>query len=208
MIFLVGFLILSSLLIFPVKSSYTSHLYSAEDSWVEAEFPNDNHGSETSSCVKSDARTRRSYLKFDLNSIPNGKSVTSVKLYLYCTYKNWNPSVEIYVHETSDNWDEASITWNNAPAVNSLITSIHVDRTGQYYCWDITSYSQTQYSGDKILSIVVKLLLDDPTENNPNLTRYFASKEYDGTAQDPCLEVIYKDAPSTATSYEPFKLSV
>lgn len=115
MIFLVGFLILSSLLIFPVKSSYTSHLYSAEDSWVEAEFPNDNHGSETSSCVKSDARTRRSYLKFDLNSIPNGKSVTSVKLYLYCTYKDQYPSVGIYVHETSDNWDEASITWHNAP---------------------------------------------------------------------------------------------
>jgi len=206
--FLVGFLILSFLLVFPVKSSYTSHVYSAGDSWVEAEFPNGNHGSETSLRVKSDSRIRRSYLKFDLNSIPSGKSVTSVKLYLYCTYRNSYSSVEIYVHETGDNWDEASITWNNAPTVNSFITSILVNGTGQYYCWDITSYGQTQYSGDKILSIVVKLLLDDPTENNPNLARCFASKEYDGTAQDPCLEVIYKDTPSPATSYEPFKLSV
>jgi PKD repeat protein len=197
-IFLIGFLILSSLLVFPVKSSYTSHVYPAEDSWVEAEFPNGNHGSETSLRVKSDSRTRRSYLKYDLNSVPSGKSVTSVKLYLYCTYKSWNPSIEIYVHETGDSWDEASITWNNAPAVDSFITSILVNGTGQYYCWDITSYGQTQYFGDKILSIVVKLLLDDPTQNNPNLARYFTSKEYDGTAKDPYLEVIYDDSAPVA----------
>ncbi len=189
---------LSSVLVFPVKSSYTSHVYSAEDSWVEAEFPNGNHGSETSLRVKSDSRTRRSYLKFGLDSIPNGKSITSVKLYLYSTYKSWDPSVEIYVHETGDSWDEGSITWNNAPAVGLLITSILVNGTGQYYCWDITSYGQIQYSGDKILSIVVKLLLDDPTQNNPNLARYFASKEYDGTAKDPYLEVICEDTPPTA----------
>ena len=188
------------MLVFPIKSSYASHVYPAEDSWVEAEFPNGNHGSETSLRVKSDSRTRRSYLKFDLNAIPDGKSITSVKLYLYCTYKDKYSSVEIYVHETSDNWDEGSITWNNAPAVDSFITSILVNGTGQYYCWDITPYGQTQYSGDKILSIVVKLLLDDPAQDNPNLARYFASKEYDSTAKDPYLEVIYEDTPPTATS--------
>jgi hypothetical protein len=175
--------------VFPVESSYTSHLYPTEDSWVEAEFPNGNHGYETSLRVKSDARTRRSYLRFSLDSIPSGKSITSVKLHLYCTYKDSNPRVEIYIHQTGDNWDEAGITWNNAPAVGSLVTNILVNGTGQYYCWDITPYAQTQYSGDKILSVVAKLLLDDPTENNPNLARYFASKEYEGTAKDPYLGI-------------------
>lgn len=203
-VLLIGFLMFSPLLVFPVESSYTSHLYPTEDSWVEAEFPNGNHGSETSLRVKSDARTRRSYLKFDLNAIPDGKSTTSVKLYLYCTYKDYHPSVEIYVHETGDDWDEASVTWNNAPAVDSLITSILVNGTGQYYCWDITPYGQTQYFGDKILSVVMKLLLDDPTQNNPNLARYFASKEYDGTTRDPYLEVTYEDsAPSASFNYSP-----
>ena len=198
-LFLIGFLILASLIIFAVKSSSSaSYVYPAGDSWVEAEFPNGNHGSDTSLRVKSDSRTRRSYLQFDLNSVPSGKSVTSIKLCLYCTYKSWESSVEIYVHETEDNWDEASITWNNAPAVDSLITSILVSGTGQYYWWDITSYGQTQYSGDKILSVVVKFLLDDPTQNNPNYARYFASKECEGTAEDPYLEVIYEETPPTA----------
>jgi len=201
---LMVFLVLSSLLVFPVESSYTSHLSPTEDSWVEAEFPNSNHGSETSLRVKSDSRTRRSYLKFDLDSIPSGKSITSVKLYLYCTYSDYHPSVEIYVHETGNNWDEASITWHNAPAVGSFLTSILVNGTNQYYGWDVTPYGQTQYSGDKILSIVVKLLLDDPTKDNPNLARYFASKEYDCMSKDPYLEVIYEDsAPVASFTYSP-----
>lgn len=203
-ILLVVFLMLSPLLVFSVESSSTSSLYPTNDSWVEAEFPNGSHGYETSLRVKSDSRTRRSYLKFDLSSIPNGKTVTSVRIYLYCTYMDFNPSVEIYAHETGDNWYESSITWNNAPAVGSLITSISVGGTGQYYCWDITAYGQTQYSGDKILSVVVKLLLDDPTQNNPNLARYFASKEYSGTTYDPYLEVVYESTSPTASfTYQP-----
>jgi len=201
---LIAFLMFSPLVTLPVWSSYTSKLYPTQDSWVEAEYPNDNHGYDTSLRVKSDSRTRRSYLKFDLSSVPNGKTITSVKLYLYCTYADANPSVQVYVHETDDSWDEASVTWNNAPAVGSLITSIPVGGTGQYYCWDVTPYGQTQYSGDKILSVVVKLLLDDPTQNNPNLARYFASKENTGTSQDPYLEVIYDNTPPTASfAYSP-----
>ncbi|MCL6579223.1 MAG: PKD domain-containing protein [Candidatus Bathyarchaeota archaeon] len=196
---LIVILLCSPLLMFQAKSSYTSKLYPISDSWVEAEFPNDTHGSDNNLRVKSDSRTRRSYLKFDLNSIPNGKTITSVKLYLYCTYADANPSVEIYVHETGDDWNEASITWNNAPTVGASITSISVGGTGRYYCWDITLYGQTQYLGDKILSVVVKLLLDNPAQDNPNLARYFASKEYTCTAQDPYLEVIYENTPPTAS---------
>ncbi|MGQ9690832.1 MAG: CBM96 family carbohydrate-binding protein, partial [Thermoproteota archaeon] len=100
-------IILLLLLVFPQfvlfgEAQQTSILSPVGDSWVEAEFPNDNHGSDTSLRVRSDSRTRRSYLKFDLSSIPNGKTITSVKIYLYCTYADANPNVEIYVHETGD----------------------------------------------------------------------------------------------------------
>ncbi|MEM3699768.1 MAG: DNRLRE domain-containing protein [Candidatus Bathyarchaeia archaeon] len=202
--FLIVFLVMPLLFVFSVNASSSVRLYPTADSWVEAEYPNDNHGTDTSLRVKSNSRTRRSYLKFDLSSIPNGKSVISVKLYLYCTYADANPSVEIYVHETGDGWTESTITWNNAPAVGASITSVSVGGTGKYYCWDITPYGQAQYSGDKILSVVVKLLLDDPSQNNPSYTRYFASKEYSGTGQDPYLEVIYENTPPTALfTYSP-----
>jgi len=203
-IMLTLFLVCSFLLVIPVSASYTSKIYPTHDSWVEAEYPNDNHGSDTDLRVKSDSRTRRSYVKFDLSSVPNGKTVTSVKLYLYCTYTDFNPSVQVYVHGTGDDWDESSITWYSAPAVGSLITSISVGGTGRYYCWDITPYGQTEYSGDKVMCVVVKLLLDDPTQNNPNLARYFTSKEYTGTAQDPYLEVTYENTSPTASfTYQP-----
>ena len=191
-------LLCSFLFVLPVKSPSTSVLSPTNDSWIEAEFPAVNHGSDTSLRVRADSRTSRSYLQFDLNSIPSGKTLTSAKLYLYCTYSDFNPSVQIYVHETGDGWGESSITWNNAPAVGSLVTSISVGGTCQYYCWDITSYAQTQYSGDKVLSVVAKLLFDDPTQNNPNYARYFASKEYSGLSKDPYLEVNYENTSPTA----------
>ena len=147
-IMLIVFLACSFLLVIPVSSSYASNIYPIHDSWVEAEYPSDNHGYDTSLRVKSDSRTRRSYLRFDLSSIPNGKTVATVKLYLYCTLADANPNVQVYVHGTGDNWDESSITWNNAPAVGSLITSISVGGTGRYYCWDITPYGRAEYSGD------------------------------------------------------------
>lgn len=201
---LIAILACSTLLIFPVQSSYSSNFFPTSDSWVEAEYPNDNHGYETSLRVKSDSRTRRSYLKFDLSSIPSGKSLTSVKLYLYCTTGDANPTVEVYVHETGDGWTESGITWNNAPAVGSLITSVSVGGTGHYYCWDITPYGQAQYTGDRILSVVVKLLYDNPAQDNPNLARYFGSREYSGTGQDPYLGITYEDTPPTALfTYSP-----
>jgi len=55
----------------PIVQSFLNYLtfkafkVFTHDSWVEAEFPDDNHGSEISLRVKSDTRTRRSCLKFD-----------------------------------------------------------------------------------------------------------------------------------------------
>lgn len=48
----------------PIVQSFLNYLtfkaskVFTHNSWVEAEFPDDNHGSETSLRVKSDARTR------------------------------------------------------------------------------------------------------------------------------------------------------
>jgi hypothetical protein len=182
----------------------TSFIYPSDDSWVEAEYPNTNHGSETVLRVKADSRTRRAYLKFDLSSIPNGKIVTSVKLYLYCSAVDSNPTVVINVHETLDSWAEGTITWNNAPPVGSYLSQTTLGGSGQYYAWDISSYGVAQYNGDKVLSALVKLPQDDPSQNNPNYARDFASKEYIETNHDPYLEVIYIDSPPVASfTYSP-----
>jgi len=196
--FVVIFTFASLLLIPAAVGQSTARLAPSDDSWVEYEYPNTNHGLETVLRVKADSRIRRSYLKFDLSSIPTGKVITSVKLFLYCTVTDLTPVVTMNAHETVDSWSQSSITWNNAPAVGSLIVNTTVGGTGQYYSWDITPYGDAQYQGDKILSVVVKFPLDNPSQNNPNYARDFASKEYSGTFQDPYLEVTYDNSPPTA----------
>ncbi|MFQ5999299.1 MAG: PKD domain-containing protein [Candidatus Bathyarchaeia archaeon] len=166
---------------------------------MQAEFPNNNYGSDTRLNVRSDAKTRRTYIKFDLSSIPSGKSITSAKLYLHCVFANPTSSVQVNVNETGDSWSEGAITWNNAPSVGAFVASTDVGGVNQSYFWDITSYAQTEYSGDKILSVVVKFLQDDPSQNNPNYERKFASKENSDVSIRPYLEIVYTTTPPTAS---------
>jgi PKD repeat protein len=172
---------------------------------VDFRNPDSSYGNDTELHVRADNQARRTYLKFDLSVVPAGTTVTSAKLYLYCTAANPADPLQVDVHETNDSWSEDTITWNNAPAIGALVTSnMQVNGTGQYYYWDITSYAQSQHGGDKILSVVVKFPLDDPNQDNPNYHRDFASKEYNGTSYDPYLEITYTEqAPVASFTYSP-----
>jgi len=190
----------------PTARGEVTKLYPTDDSWVEAETPNNNHGTETEIHVKADTKTRRTYLKFDLSGLPLGWVITSAKLYLYCTAANPTSNLRVDAHETGDSWSEGTITWNNAPAVGALAASnLAVGNIGQFYFWNVTSYAQAQYNGDKKLSVVVKFPLDDPTQNNPDYHRDFASKEYTGTGNDPYLEIVYASysPPQASFNYSP-----
>ena len=204
LILIVVLLVVSPFLLFSARGATVTQLSPSDDSWVQAEFPNRNYSSDTTLIVKSDAKTRRTYLKFYLNSIPLEKSITSAKLYLHCVSANPTSNVQVNVNETGDGWSESTITWNNAPSVGAFVASTDVGGMNQSYFWDITSYAQTEYSGDKILSVVVKFLQDDPSQNNPNYEKKFASKENSDVSVRPYLEIVYATTSPTASfTYSP-----
>jgi len=183
-----------------------SYPYPTDDSWVNLERPNKNYGRDQIIHIKTDSTTvRRSYLKFDLSVIPPGKVIASAKLHLYCLDADPG-NVQIDVHESEDNWNEHVITWNNAPSVGAFVASnTTVDGSGKFYSWDITSYAQSEYNSDKILSLVVKFPIDDPDhpELNPACHRDFASKEFKKTARRPYLEIAYVEIPVADFTYSP-----
>jgi len=183
-----------------VNGQTVTSLSPSADSWVEAENPNTNRGSDTILRVKADSRIRRAYLKFDLTALPVGRAIASAKLYLYCVAANPTSYIQLNAHETGDSWSEGTITWNNAPAVGALAASnMTVGNINQFYSWSLTSYTQTQYSGDKVLSVVVKLPLDDPSQVNPNYSKDFASKENTNTAIRPYLEITFAPVSPVAS---------
>jgi hypothetical protein len=90
---------------------------------------------------------RKGLLQFDLSSII---SVNNATLRLYANSAN---SYDITAYETTDDWDESTVTWDSAPAIGDAIVSTAISDEGIYYEWDITTFVQNQFSGDSTVSI-------------------------------------------------------
>ena len=174
--------------------------YPTDDSYVNLGRPNRNYGSYSRLYVKKCVDVRRSYLKFDLTVIDADKVIISAKLYLYCESASPSYDLQVDAHRTEDSWNEYDITWNNAPPVGALVSSTPVNGAYKYYSWDVTSYAQSEHSGDRVLSVVVKFPQDD-SGSQEHLKR-FASKETYKSSRRPYLEICY-ETPSFSVSISP-----
>ncbi len=131
-----------------------------------------NYGSDTLLVVKASPTsgfTRRSYLKFSLDSATVGKSanITSAKLRVY----GYNTENFSYISLsafgiTNDAWTENALTWKNAPvASTSALNTIPVGSQIKYYELDVTNFVKQEAAGDRIVSFSLK----DTTNSNRNL---------------------------------------
>jgi uncharacterized repeat protein (TIGR02543 family) len=171
-------------------STHTIDTYPTVDSWVELTNPNTNHGSDQTLHVRVNwdsgkgivTNLRRTYLKFDLSSLPSGTEIDSAILHLFRSGADNVPSA----YSTTDDWTEDGITWNNQPGPGALEDSSGTV-SGSWIEWDITSYAGSEFEGDKVLSVVLKF---DP-ESELYQHADFTSRE--GTLnQRPWLEISYK----------------
>lgn len=191
------------------ETIFTEISYPTDDSWIEHAQPHCNHGTEREIHVKTSCDTiRRAYLKFTLTTIPTDKEIVSAKLYLYCVNTDPKGDIPVNIHKTEDNWNEHTITWNNAPKVGTPVASTTiVDKKNKFYSWDITPYAQTEHNNDKTLSVVAKFPMDDPErqDSNPQYERLFASKETPPKHKRPYLKIVYTSAkpPIASFTYSP-----
>jgi hypothetical protein len=84
----------------------------SDDTFIRADAPSNNFGSDTKIEVRPDnGADRRGLLKFDLSSIPSNATITSATLYLYETD---NKAGQVtYVYRVTSSWDEDSVTWQS-----------------------------------------------------------------------------------------------
>ena len=174
----------------------TATLSPIEDSYVWDDDLDGNYGAQNYMIVgewdgASPYGTCRSYLMFDLSSIPAGQTITSATLHLSCKTL-YNSNAVTGAHFLSDDtWDEYTITWRNVTtafnAVATDTTSIAVgDNT-----WNVLSDVSIEYAGDKVYSVVMKL----PNEGVNADGAWLHSKEYSVASDRPSLVVDYQDGP-------------
>ena len=152
----------------------TQTLSPLADAYVrDGSFGDINYGTSPTLDVKGSVAigfARSSYLKFSLSAI---NSVGIAKLRIYGFNRENSTSINMSVYAVNnDTWTETGITFNNAPAaLNPALGVIAINNVGKYYEIDVTSFVNSQFGVDKVVSFFIK----DATNQNINLQ--FNSKE-------------------------------
>ena len=81
------------------------------------------------------SHTSRSFLKFDLISIPDDHFIANATLELFCDIAYGSANYKLH-HVASDNLVTNGLTWNNQPAVGSYLDEVTISDTG-LKSWDL-----------------------------------------------------------------------
>jgi 2',3'-cyclic-nucleotide 2'-phosphodiesterase (5'-nucleotidase family) len=179
-----------------------------DDTYVVENFPTDNYGSNTNMYIAgvsaaSSFGNERGWMKFNIaDRIPAGATITKATLRLYCFSTDDDDDMPASVFgAASDSWDEDSLTWSSQPAVGSALSTTTVLATDvhnfDWYEWDVTSFVQGEFTGDQIVSLMVKA---DDENQEPWKIYQFNTKEFQDLAFAPRLRIEYSGSYGPAAS--------
>ncbi len=138
----------------------------------------------------------RSWLKYDLSSIPAGSTIASAQLQLYVWSAAATSMTVALSGSTNDTWTETGITWNTQPVFGTTLDTEVFDAgaTNVLYSWDVTPFAVQEFAGDKTASFVAKPV----TENTATALTFKAdSREFGSNA--PVLQITTQAAGGIAT---------
>lgn len=171
-----------------------------EDAWVggggdctgghEGDPEHDNYGGDTGLYVENQSLIAdftcfsKSFLRFYLDDIPSGKTILSATLSLHhWGNANWveaQPSL-IWLFTVDGDWEEYTLTWNNAPLARENLTATWVDVLtpdtfpgwpGVRYGWDATRAVAEAYAAGEPLNIALYT-----ADTNFNSSKYLTSSD-------------------------------
>lgn len=171
----------------------TVSFVSTADSYVDQENPDLNFGTADLMDVRSrtsgpNLKNKRSFVEFDVSSIPASSTVSSATLTLCATAVPG--STRTYeVHQVTASWGETSITWSAQPAVaGSATASATTPSSPACMTWDVAADVQAWVNGT---ATNYGWRVKDQTEDGANLLSRFRTHESALVAERPTLDVTY-----------------
>ena len=168
-------------------------LVSSADSYVRQDAAGTNYWNAVLMDVGSmkdggTSKNRRSFVKFDVSSIPAGSTVGSATLTLCATAVPG--STRTYeVHAVSADWVETTITWTNQPSVAASATDT-ATTPASVGCmtWDVADDVQAWVDGTSNYGWRV---VDDSESAPQDYLSQFRTRENSVVAERPTLDVTY-----------------
>lgn len=174
-----------------LEGDATENVGSFEEMWT---------GYHEASCrdIPQTQQTTRSFIKFDMSSIPPETDITEANLYVYvvdfCGVPDPFRPRTLIAYSADESWLESSVTWNTRPDYgdrNGGIVLIVADdqEPGVWYEIDVTPLV-TQWVDGSFPNNGFMLKADENPANNPILFA-FATREHSDTTLRPYLSITY-----------------
>lgn len=154
--------------------SGTVRLYANEDTYVSSLWPDETHdqlGLDVRSEKSFGDLINRIYLKFNLTGIDCDR-IGGAKLFLYCYYGWPREAIKLdacqttdYFRDTTVQWKDTGLTWNNAPDVGSKLatTPVGLLDNGGWRNWSsplMSNYVRAECDSDHIASMVIMFTVE------------------------------------------------
>jgi len=185
-------------------SGTTVWVTAAQDTLVNSNQPDTNCGSLNYISAGANGTTEyRSFIQFDLSSIPPGQVITSAKLYLNAGYISLTRP-QLGAYHCSDNWNENTLTWNNTPSADSTPLDQQTVN-GFETSWTVTADVDNNYAQDSLVSIMIQKVTASPA----NTWADFSSTESAVPTSRPRLQITYEPifGGGTGTAADPYLIS-
>jgi hypothetical protein len=169
-----------------------------KDAYTYESIPGNNYGDTV--LLYTDANVVgtqiRTYIQFDLSSLPGTAVITGAWLGLYYTYSSAAVPASIGAYNVMGSWAESGpggITWTNQPAIASSAedtVALPAAPTNAFVSWYITDLAKGWFDGS-IANRGVALADTDPS--TAEAWKGFSSSDNPTAAQHPELEIYYYD---------------
>lgn len=149
------------------------------------------------------------YITFPLEHLPRNREIISatltMNLFGNAGYEPGQaPPSSVHAFAIEDDWDEATINWNNAPLPTRNLSmawvypvDFYAEWPGIPYTWDVSSAAVEAYNAGKPLRLALY-----STEGEMHSGKYFWSSNADEAGR-PKLEVYLGDSATYTLSVEP-----
>lgn len=127
----------------------------SEDATIDSDDADLNFGSEEILQMDyNEPDIHRSLLRFEVEGVPDGHSVVDAQLLVFMEESS-NGGGEVSV--VDGDWDESSVTWNNAPTLGPTIAPLPVGGEGRAVEIDLTTF----VTGNGVVELYLSTFSDD-----------------------------------------------
>lgn len=175
---------------------------SLSDTYLDQNLPSNVNGSATSISIQNrNGQARRGLIKFDLSLIPQGATITSAQLELYC-YGKPTSGQTLNLHLVTSDWSESSANWTNMNNRynTTVIASIEGGTTTGWKIWNGLGDTVQGWLNGSISNN--GLMIKCASETSATAFKYeFGSNNYAVVSQRPILRISYTTPEEWDCSY-------